>query len=90
MPAGLELQLNWLDVLMGVEPGTYAQDQLYPGEIPAVPSIGGDDPPMNVLRRRPDVIAAERWLAASIGHIGEAISDYIRRSRSRARSASIV
>jgi outer membrane protein TolC len=73
---GLEAQLNRLDVLMGVQPGTYARELAAPSEIPAIPAIGGDDRPIEVLRRRPDIIAAERRLAASNERIGAAISDY--------------
>jgi NodT family efflux transporter outer membrane factor (OMF) lipoprotein len=73
---GLEAQLNRLDVLMGVQPGTYAQELGKPGDIPAIPAIGADDKPLNVLRRRPDIIAAERRLAASNENIGAALSDY--------------
>jgi NodT family efflux transporter outer membrane factor (OMF) lipoprotein len=73
---GLESQLNRLDVLMGVQPGTYAADLALPAGIPSVPAIGGNDQPLDVLRRRPDVIAAERRLAASNERIGAAISDY--------------
>jgi NodT family efflux transporter outer membrane factor (OMF) lipoprotein len=72
---GLEAQLNRLDVLMGVQPGTYAQELGKPADIPSIPAIGGDEP-LNVLRRRPDIIAAERRLAASNEQIGSAISDY--------------
>jgi outer membrane protein TolC len=73
---GLEAQLNRLDVLMGVQPGTYARELAAPSEIPAIPAIGGDDRPIEVLRRRPDIIAAERRLAASNEQIGVAIADY--------------
>jgi NodT family efflux transporter outer membrane factor (OMF) lipoprotein len=73
---GLESQLNRLDVLMGVQPGTYAQVLGKPAEIPSIPAIGGNDQPLDVLRRRPDIIAAERRLAASNERIGVAISDY--------------
>jgi NodT family efflux transporter outer membrane factor (OMF) lipoprotein len=71
----LEQQLNRLDVLMGVQPGTYAHE-LAAREIPSIPAIPGDQQPTDVLRRRPDIIAAERRLAASNERIGAAISEY--------------
>lgn len=74
---GLEAQLNRLDVLMGVQPGTYAAElSENPAIIPGVPSIGTGDQPVDVLRRRPDIIAAERHLAATNEQIGVAIADY--------------
>jgi len=72
----LERQLNRLDVLMGVQPGVYAQELGARADIPSVPAIPGDQTPVDVLRRRPDVIAAERRLKASNERIGAAISDY--------------
>ncbi|GAA4498538.1 efflux transporter outer membrane subunit [Gluconacetobacter tumulicola] len=72
----LEAQMNRLDVLMGAQPGTYARELSVPGAIPSVPAIGDADRPADMLRRRPDVIAAERRLAASNERIGEAIADY--------------
>ncbi|CAB3768939.1 efflux transporter outer membrane subunit [Paraburkholderia humisilvae] len=72
----LEAQLNRLDVLMGAQPGTYAKELSQPGDIPGIPSIDDNSQPLDVLRRRPDVIAAERRLAASNERIGAAISDY--------------
>ena len=72
----LEAQLNRLDVLMGAQPGTYAAELKSPQQIPRAPGIPSDDTPTNVLRRRPDVIAAERRLAGSNARIGEAISEY--------------
>jgi NodT family efflux transporter outer membrane factor (OMF) lipoprotein len=73
---GLEQQLNRLDVLMGAQPGTYANELGTQQDIPSIPPIPGDDKPIDMLRRRPDVIAAERRLAASNERIGAAISDY--------------
>src|ERR1700719_1261285 len=61
----LEKQLNRLDVLMGAQPGTYARELEAASEVPSIPAIPGDQQPMDVLRRRPDIIAAERRLAAS-------------------------
>ena len=72
----LEAQLNRLDVLMGVQPGTYAQELSAPSPIPSIPAIGDANDPQDVLRRRPDIIAAERRLAASNERIGSALSDY--------------
>lgn len=73
----LEAQLNRLDVLMGVQPGTYAAELgAHAGVIPDVPAIGSGDQPVDVLRRRPDIIAAERHLAASNEAIGVAIANY--------------
>jgi NodT family efflux transporter outer membrane factor (OMF) lipoprotein len=72
----LEAQLNRLDVLMGVQPGTDAVELKSRQEIPLPPAIPNDVTPADVLRRRPDVIAAERRLAASNARIGEAIAEY--------------
>jgi NodT family efflux transporter outer membrane factor (OMF) lipoprotein len=73
---GLEVQLNRLDVLMGAQPGTYAQELKGPGQIPNAPGVVGSDQSVDIVRRRPDIIAAERRLAASNERIGAAISDY--------------
>lgn len=74
---GLEAQLNRLDVLMGTQPGTYAAElTTNVGVIPDIPAIDASDQPIDVLRRRPDIIAAERHLAATSEEIGVAISDY--------------
>ncbi|NHN90044.1 efflux transporter outer membrane subunit [Acetobacter conturbans] len=72
----LEAQLNRLDVLMGVQPGTYAAELGKPAEIPTLPAIGDSDKPTDMLRRRPDILAAERRLAASNARIGAALGDY--------------
>jgi NodT family efflux transporter outer membrane factor (OMF) lipoprotein len=72
----LEAQINRLDVLLGVQPGTSAGELQIPSDIPSVPSVPANDRPLEVLRRRPDVIAAERHLAASNARIGQALADY--------------
>lgn len=72
----LETQLNRLDVLMGAQPGTYASELLAPTERTAVPQISVAQGPANLLQRRPDVIAAERRLAASSARIGVATAEY--------------
>lgn len=72
----LEAQLNRLDVLLGEQPGTSAAELGTRREIPDVPVVPAGDQPTEVLRRRPDVIAAERRLAAANARIGQALSDY--------------
>jgi len=75
----MEGQLNRLDVLMGTQPGTYATTLTdlgnNPGNIPSAPAITGGEA-TELLRRRPDIMAAERRLAASNARIGAALSDY--------------
>src|SRR5947199_8005396 len=72
----LEAQLNRLDVLMGAQPGTYAAELSSVADIPDVPEISGYGTPTDLLRRRPDIIAAERMVAASNARIGQALSEY--------------
>jgi len=71
-----EGQLNRLDVLLGAQPGTYAAELAQDAEIAALPAIPDTGKPTDFLRRRPDIIAAERQLAASNAKIGVALSDY--------------
>jgi NodT family efflux transporter outer membrane factor (OMF) lipoprotein len=71
-----ETQLNRLDVLMGAAPGTYAAEIGGAGKSYVVPGVDGAGGPAALLRRRPDVIAAERELAASNARIGVAVSEY--------------
>jgi NodT family efflux transporter outer membrane factor (OMF) lipoprotein len=72
----LEAQLNRLDVLMGAQPGTCADELNAPEDIPAVPSVAKTLDAAELLRRRPDIIAAERRIAASNARIGQAIAEY--------------
>src|SRR6266576_275254 len=72
----LEAQLNRLDVLMGAQPGTYEAELTSVVDIPDVPEISGFGTPTDLLRRRPDIIAAERTVAASNARMGQALSEY--------------
>jgi NodT family efflux transporter outer membrane factor (OMF) lipoprotein len=72
----LETQLNRLDVLMGAQPGTYAAELTTASDIPTVPGIANALDASELLRRRPDIIAAERRLAASNARIGQALAEY--------------
>jgi NodT family efflux transporter outer membrane factor (OMF) lipoprotein len=76
LTAGEEAQLNRLDVLMGAQPGTYPAELINAAPVPAPPTLAGTSTPADLLRRRPDVIAAEQRLIAANARIGAAISDY--------------
>jgi outer membrane protein TolC len=45
-------------------------------DIPDVPAISDYGTPNDLLRRRPDIIAAERTVAASNARIGQALAEY--------------
>ncbi|WP_439816951.1 efflux transporter outer membrane subunit [Zavarzinia sp. CC-PAN008] len=74
--AGLEAQLNRLDVLMGAVPGTWRAELAASQPLPRAPRIAGLDDATALLRQRPDVVAAERQLAAANARIGEATAEY--------------
>jgi NodT family efflux transporter outer membrane factor (OMF) lipoprotein len=76
LTAGLETELNRLDVLMGAQPGTYRAELTGEGSLPAPPEGAITASPADLLRRRPDVMAAEQRLIAANARIGAAISDY--------------
>jgi len=72
----LEVQMNRLEVLMGATPGTYQSELQGVQTQYVIPGINTGAGPGELLRRRPDVIAAERRLAVSNALIGLAISEY--------------
>ncbi|NAO28865.1 TolC family protein [Pseudomonas syringae pv. dysoxyli] len=76
LQAGLDAAMNALDVLLGKPPGTYSAQLTESARIPEVPRLANMGSPAELLRRRPDLIVAERHLAASSARIGEAISEY--------------
>src|SRR6201999_2834482 len=71
----LEKQLNRLDVLMGAQPGTYAHELDTVTPVPSIPRISNQEP-IDVLPRRPDIMAAERRRAPSSERIGFGVSEY--------------
>lgn len=73
---GLDVAMNALDVLAGAQPGTYRSLLLPSAAIPSAPAIANMGTPADLLRRRPDLIVAERKLAAANARIGVATSEY--------------
>lgn len=73
---GLSAAMNALDVVLGSMPGTHRMELATAQAIPAPPQISAMGSPGDLLRRRPDLIVAERRLAASNARIGIAIAEY--------------
>lgn len=76
LEAGLDAAMNALDIMLGAAPGTYRPELAEGGDIPVAPQITDTGTPGDLLRRRPDLLAAERRLAASNARIGVAIAEY--------------
>lgn len=76
LEAGLDTAMNALDVMLGTPPGTHRDELADARAIPTAPRIASTGTPGDLLRRRPDLIVAERRLAASNAHIGVAIAEY--------------
>lgn len=74
--AGLDSAMNALDVLLDVQPGTYRAELSPAMPVPVAPGLAETGTPAEMIRRRPDLIVAERRLAAANARIGEAISEY--------------
>lgn len=76
LEAGLDSAMNALDVLLGVQPGTYRAELSPSMPIPVAPGLAETGTPGDLIRRRPDLIVAERRLAAANARIGVAIAEY--------------
>lgn len=76
LEAALEGALNAMDIALGSAPGTHQAELSTAGDIPAPPALSAMGTPAELLRRRPDVIVAERRLAASSARIGVAVAEY--------------
>jgi len=76
LQTGLDAAMNALDVMLGTSPGTYRRQLANGRSIPLAPQITAMGAPADLLRRRPDLIVAERRLAASNARIGEAVAEY--------------
>ncbi|MHC6225011.1 efflux transporter outer membrane subunit [Pseudomonas sp. X10] len=76
LQARLTAARNSLDVLLGRQPGAAAPELDSVQPIPSAPSIEAAGGTAALLRRRPDLIVAERRLAASNERIGQALAEY--------------
>ncbi|HGM7217969.1 TPA: efflux transporter outer membrane subunit [Pseudomonas aeruginosa] len=76
LQTGLDAAMNSLDVMLAVPPGTHRAELETAAPIPATPHIADMGSPADLLQRRPDLIVAERRLAATNARIGEAIAEY--------------
>jgi NodT family efflux transporter outer membrane factor (OMF) lipoprotein len=76
--AGLDAAMNAMDVMLGSQPGTHrvALASVSSADIPIAPQLSDAGSPGDLLQRRPDLLGAERRLAASNARIGVAISEY--------------
>ena len=72
----LDAAMNGLDVILGVQPGTTRPTLLAATPIPTAPRIDHIGAPADLLRRRPDLIVAERKLAAANARVGVAVKEY--------------
>ncbi len=66
---------NRLAVLLGAAPGTLPAELAEPRPLPRLPASVAVGAPADLLRRRPDVHAAERRFAAEVARIGVAEAD---------------
>lgn len=71
----IAVTVHRIAVLDGRSPGELLRRLTEPGPSPALPPTVAVGDPAELLRRRPDVAAAERRLAASTARIGVAASD---------------
>ncbi|WP_249558988.1 efflux transporter outer membrane subunit [Shewanella sp. 8A] len=76
MEASLETTMNALDVILGTLPGSHRAELTAIVPLPSIPNTINMGTPGELLTRRPDLIIAERHLAASNAKIGVAIAEY--------------
>jgi NodT family efflux transporter outer membrane factor (OMF) lipoprotein len=76
LEARLDAAMNAMDVLLGVQPGTYRAELSQATPVPVAPGLAETGSPAEMIRRRPDLIVAERRLAAANARIGVAVSEY--------------
>ncbi|WP_407315940.1 efflux transporter outer membrane subunit [Pseudomonas sp. nanlin1] len=73
---GLDAAMNALDVMLGSPAGSHREALSVTTRIPTLSAPDAAGTPHDLLRRRPDLILAERRLAAANARIGAAVSEY--------------
>ena len=71
-----DVALHALDVMLGAAPGTHGQELPASAIIAVAPRITAGGTPGDLLRRRPDLIVAERRLAAASARTGAQVAEY--------------
>ena len=74
LEVGLNTAENRLAVLLGRNPGGLHEQLKEHQPLPALPAIVATGIPANAIRQRPDLIAAERTLAAETARVGQKIA----------------
>ncbi len=75
LEAAVARSIHRLSVLTGREPTALTSTLNAPQELPALPQVIAVGNPADLLRRRPDILASERELAADTARIGVAVAD---------------
>ena len=71
----IERAINRLSVLLGKPPRTFAEELSPRKKLPVAPAVVNVGIPSELLKRRPDIRAAERALASQTARIGVATAD---------------
>jgi len=74
--AAIDAEIYRLDVLMGTPAGAHYDELAVTAEQPSAPQPEGSVAPADLMQRRPDIVVAERHLAAANARIGAAIAEY--------------
>jgi NodT family efflux transporter outer membrane factor (OMF) lipoprotein len=73
--AQIEVAKYVIAVLVGVYPESLTRELAKPGKLPVLPTRIQSGQPIDLLRRRPDILEAERQLASATALIGVAVGD---------------
>lgn len=74
--AAIDAEVARLQVLQGRAPGSQAPELLTPAALPSAPGIAQAQGPAALMRRRPDLVAAEQRLVAASARIAAATAGY--------------